>query len=67
MNNLFYDYQCCDVARRFDIVQQISWMVYFYYENLVFLARMKLFGYEEASLDYMTNLSWLIGTTDMIK
>jgi hypothetical protein len=51
------------LPRRFDILQQLSWVVYFYYENLIFLARTKLFGFEESKLDYMTNLSWLVGDT----
>lgn len=51
------------VSMQFDIIQQICWVLYFWYENQVFLARIKLFGFDETKIDFLTNITWVLGDT----
>ena len=45
----------------FDLVEQCFLIIYYFYENLVFLSRTKLIDCSEESLDKMTNFSWFAG------
>lgn len=42
----------------FDILEQVSLIIYYWYENLVFLSRTKLISTPESSLDRWGNPSW---------
>jgi hypothetical protein len=45
----------------FCILEQIALVFYYWYENLVFLARNKLVKFSEDDVDDMTNLTWFWG------
>ncbi len=44
-----------------DLIEQLCLMVYFAYENLVLLTRVKLVSFTEESIDPVGNLSWALG------
>eukprot|EP01035_Chromulina_nebulosa_P055734 gene55734-76390_t len=45
----------------FDLIEQFALVVYFWYENLVFLARHNLVSFGEEVLDFPCNVSWFVG------
>ena len=45
----------------FDLIEQFALVVYFWYENLVFLARHNLVSFGEEVLEFPCNLSWFVG------
>lgn len=45
----------------FDLLEQISLIAYYYYENLVFLVRVKFLNLTEDELDAYVNWSWFLG------
>lgn len=45
-------------ANLIDILEQLCLIVYYFYENLVFVARTKLVSFTEASLDWWGDWSW---------
>ena len=45
----------------FDLIEQFALVVYFWYENLVFLARHNLVSFGEECLDFPCNASWFVG------
>lgn len=49
------------IANKYDFLQQISWVLYFFCENQVLLARLKLFGFDESKIDPWCNLTWVCG------
>eukprot|EP00595_Chromulina_sp_UTEXLB2642_P002708 CAMPEP_0196765466 /NCGR_PEP_ID=MMETSP1095-20130614/9050_1 /TAXON_ID=96789 ORGANISM="Chromulina nebulosa, Strain UTEXLB2642" /NCGR_SAMPLE_ID=MMETSP1095 /ASSEMBLY_ACC=CAM_ASM_000446 /LENGTH=268 /DNA_ID=CAMNT_0042123531 /DNA_START=204 /DNA_END=1010 /DNA_ORIENTATION=+ len=49
------------LSDKFDTIQQSFWVLYFFYENQVFFARLKLFGFDENKIDYAVNFTWLCG------
>lgn len=44
-----------------DLIEQFSLVLYFWYENLVFLARNGLVGFEEDSVEFECNITWFLG------
>jgi len=44
-----------------DLLEQFSLVLYFWYENLVFLARHNLVGFSEDSVEIQCNVTWFIG------
>ena len=47
-------------ANILDILEQIALIVYYFYENLVFLIRVKLVSFTENDIDNWGNMSWFL-------
>ena len=45
----------------FDLIEQFALVIYFFYENVVFLARHNLVSFGEEVLDFPCNTSWFVG------
>jgi hypothetical protein len=48
-------------ANLLDILEQLFLVLYYFYENLVFMARTKLVGFTEDMMDDWGNWSWFVG------
>jgi hypothetical protein len=48
-------------ANLLDILEQLFLVLYYFYENLVFMARTKLVGFTEDMIDDWGNWSWFVG------
>lgn len=47
-------------ANLLDILEQLFLIIYYFYENLVFIARTKLVSFTEDSIDDWGNMSWFL-------
>jgi hypothetical protein len=48
-------------ANLLEILEQLFLIIYYFYENLVFMARTKLVSFTEDSIDDWGNMSWFVG------
>jgi hypothetical protein len=49
------------IAVKLDFIEQVFLVFYYLTENLIFLARCKLFGFDEDKLDMWCNIAWFGG------
>jgi hypothetical protein len=50
-----------DTLFHWDLFEAFMWMLYYIFENLIFLSRLKIKYFYEENFDYGCNLSWAIG------
>lgn len=63
MTKLLSNYKMAGESITFglDVLEQFALVLYFWFENLVFLARHNLVGFSEDSVDLQCNATWFIG------
>lgn len=46
-----------------DCFEAVMWILYYVFENLIFLARLRIQGFKESNFDFPCNVCWFIGDT----
>ena len=54
-------WSCMTILEQFDCFEAFMWFLYYIFENLIFLSRLKIKYYYEDNFDFPCNLTWFIG------